>query len=82
MDEIYARMPEGVIWVEDFNWYDWIAFYLDEKTGQRYSRNWYPIAKDEMCKYWHIYKVELEKYWDWTFEYKRNILSTREDKDE
>lgn len=32
MDEIYARMPEGVIGVEDRNWYDGVAYYLDETT--------------------------------------------------
>lgn len=80
MDEIYARMPEDVIWIEDWNRYDWIAFYLDEETWQRYSRNWFPIEKDEMCKYWKVYKVEEIRDWDWPFEYHYKILSEREDK--
>lgn len=80
MDEIYARMPEGVIWVEDYNRYDGIAYYLDEETWQRYSRNGYPIANDEMCKYGEVFKVKIIKTWEWTWDYKFEILSSREDK--
>lgn len=81
MEEIYARMPKWVIGVEDWMRWDFIAYYLDEETWQRYSRNWYPIAEDEMCReWWTVHKVETIKTWDGPFEYKFKILSTREDK--
>lgn len=86
MEEIYARMPDEVIGVEDWNRYDGIAYYLDEKTWQRYSRYWYPIANDEMCKPtiggWTIFKVEQIVDWDWPFNYHYKILSSRPDTDE
>lgn len=83
MDEIYARMPEWVIGVEDWNRWDFLAYYLDEKTWQRYSRNGYPIANDEMCREWGtIHKVECIKDGDGPFEYHRKILSTKTDTDD
>lgn len=74
-------MPEDVIWVEDWNWYDWVAYYLDESTWQRYSRNWYPISGDEMCKYGKIYKVKEVITWEWRFDYHYEILSERPDQE-
>lgn len=79
MDEIYARMPEGVIGVEDRNWYDGVAYYLDEATWQRYSRNGYPIADDEMCKYGEVFKVEIIRTGEGQFDYKFKVLSSRLD---
>lgn len=84
MDEIYARMPEWVIGVEDWNRWDFIAYYLDEKTWQKYSRNGYPIANDEMCREWNpwtICKVEQVIDGPWQFEYHWKILSERPDED-
>lgn len=72
-------MPDNVIWIEDWNWYDGVAYYLDESTWQRYSRNWYPIANDEMCKYWKVYKVEEIVDWDWPFDYHYKIIAERLD---
>lgn len=74
-------MPEEVIWVEDWNWYDWVAFFLDERTWQRYSRNWHPIANNEMCKYGKIYEVEMIRDGDWAFDYHFKILSERLDQE-
>lgn len=85
MDEIYARMPEWVIGVEDWNRWDFIAYYLDEKTWQRYSRRGYPIAEDEMCREWNpwtICKVECIQDGPGTFEYHWKILSRRPDTNE
>ena len=77
MDEIYARMPEWVIGVEDWMWGDFLAFYLDESTWQRYSRKGYPIENDEVCRYWEVFKVEFyDKRW-----IKYKILSRRPDDD-
>lgn len=86
MDEIYARMPEWVIGVEDWLWYDGVAYYLDEKTWQRYSRNGYPIAEDEMCRptvdWWAVYKVETIVDWPGRFDYHYKYLSVRPDTNE
>ena len=79
MDEIYARMPEKVIGIEDWNRYDGIAYYLDEETWQRYSRNGYLIASDEICKHGKIYKVKLIRDGDGPFDYHYEILSSRPD---
>lgn len=84
MDKIYARMPEWVIGVEDWNRWDFIAYYLDKETWQRYSRWGYPIAEDEMCREWNpwiICKVECIQDGPGTFEYHWKILSVREDWD-
>jgi len=55
--------------------YDWIAYYED-KDWNRYSRNWNPIEKDEVCRYGWIYKVKFyDKRW-----IKYKILWWREDK--
>lgn len=85
MDEIYARMPEWVIGVEDWNRWDFIAYYLDKETWQRYSRWGYPIAEDEMCREWNpwtICKVEMIKDGPGQFEYHWKILSRRPDTNE
>lgn len=83
MDEIYARMPEWVIGIEDWMRWDFIAYYLDKNTWQRYSRNWYPIAEDEMCREWGtVHKVEIIRTGDGQFDYRFKILSSRPDKDE
>lgn len=81
-DEIYARMPKDIIGVEDWNWYDGIAYYIDKKTWQKYSRHWYPIAGDELCKWWKIFKVKRIVYWKGTRDYKYEILSERPDEDD
>lgn len=72
-------MPDDVIGVEDWNWYDWIAYYLDEKTWQRYSRNYHPINDDEMCKYNKVYKVKEIIDWPWLLQYHYEILEERPD---
>lgn len=72
--------PE-IWWVEDWNWYDWIAYYENINTKQRYSRAGYPIENDEMCRYWYICKVEMIKDGPWQFEYHWKILSRRPDWD-
>lgn len=85
MDGVYARMPKWVIGIEDWQWYDGIAYYLDEATGQRYSRNGYPIANDEMCKptmgWWIVCKVEQIIDWEWALDYHWKVLSSRPDTD-
>lgn len=69
---------DNIIWVEIPGRYDWIAYYLNQETWQRYSRKGYPIENDEVCRYGNIYKVEfLDERWT---EYK--ILSSRLDWDE
>lgn len=77
IDKFNEKSKDWVGW-EDFNWYDWVAYYED-KEWNRYSRNGNPIEKDEMCKYWKIYKVKMEKYWEWRWDYRWKILSERED---
>ena len=67
--------------IEDWNWYDGIAYYENKNTWQRYSRAGYPIADDEMCLYWDICKVEMIKDGEWQFEYHWKILSRRPDWD-
>lgn len=78
MTNIYDKMPKDIVGWEDRNWYDWVAYYED-KEWNRYSRNGNPIGKDEMCKYWKIYKVRMEKYGEWQWDYRWIILSERED---
>ena len=78
MTNIYDKMPKDITGWEDWNWYDGIAYYED-KEWNRYSRNGNPIEKDEMCKYWKIYKVRMEKYGEWKWDYRWKILSERED---
>ena len=68
--------------IEDRNWYDGIAYYENKETWQRYSRAGYPIANDEMCRYWYICKVEMIKDGPGTFEYHWKILSRRPDWDD
>ena len=54
--------------------YDWISHREDEQ-GNKYSRiAKIPIAEDELCRYWKIYKVEAID--DYTYK----ALSEREDK--
>lgn len=67
--------------IEDWNWYDGIAYYENKNTKQRYSRAGYPIANDEMCKYGKIYKVECIQDWPGRFDYHWKILSERLDWD-
>lgn len=69
-----------IIGVEDWMWYDWIAYYLNEETWKRFSRNMNPIDDDEMCKYNTIYKVKQIVTWTGRFDYYYKILSSREDK--
>lgn len=68
----------NVIGVEIPGRYDWIAFYLDQDTWQRYSRKGYPIENDEVCRYGNVYKVKF--YDEWWVKY--DILSSRPDEDE
>jgi len=79
--DIENSWPE-IWWIEDWNWYDWIAYYENKNTWQRYSRRGYPIADDEMCLYGDICKVEMIKDWPGTFDYHWKILSRRPDWDE
>lgn len=74
-----AKLPEGVWWIEVWWWYDWIAYYEDKNTWERYSKIAHiPIAKDELCRYWKIYKVIYnENEIDFNF----TILSERPDED-
>lgn len=65
----------NLIGIEIPGWYDWIAYYLDEKTWQRYARDEKtPIWKDEVCRYNKIYRVKF--YDKWWIKYK--ILSFRD----
>lgn len=68
---------DNIIWIEIPGRYDGIAYRLDQNTWQRYSRAWYPIADDEVCRYGYVYKVEF--YDDRWIKYK--ILSRRPDWD-
>lgn len=69
---------DNIIWVELPGRYDGIAFWLDQDTWQRYSRAWYPIENDEVCRWGKVYKVEFyDKRWC-----KYKILSRRPDTDE
>lgn len=82
VDRIDIENSGPEIWgIEDWNRYDGIAFYENRNTKQRYSRAGYPIANDEMCKYWKIYKVEMVKDWEWDFDYHWKVLSVRPDWD-
>lgn len=67
-------------------WYDWIAYYENTETKQRYSRNGYEIGNDELCKptvdWWVVCKVEQVIDWLGRFDYHYKILSTRPDNDE
>lgn len=81
-EEIYSRMPKWVIGVEEWNWYDGIAYYYDQANNQRYSRNGYPIANDEICKRGKVYKVEIIRTGKKARDYKFKILSERDDIDE
>lgn len=64
--------------IEDPMRYDWVALYIDSEWN-RYSRNLNPIEKDELCRYWYIYKVKHVKDWEWTFNYHYEIISRRPD---
>ncbi len=74
--DIENSWPE--IWGAEIPWrYDWIAYYYNINTWQRYSRKGYPIEKDEVCRYGEICKVEFyDEFW---CDYK--ILSRRPDWD-
>jgi len=73
------KLPDDVIWIEDPIWYDGIFCY-QASDWTRYSRVAHiPIEKDEMCKWWYIYKVELVKHSNEPFDYDYKILSKRPD---
>ena len=72
-------MPNPVVGCEDPMWYDGIYCYMDRNWKKYSTRANLPIANDEMCKYWYIYKVKQVKDWDWPFNYHYEILSKRED---
>lgn len=78
MTNIYDKIPKDITGFEDRARYDWVA-YREDKDWNRYSRNGNPIEKDEMCKYGKIYKVEMDKYGPWQFDYRWKILSERDD---
>ena len=83
--DIDNSWPE--IWgIEDWNWYDGIAYYENTETKQRYSRNGYAIDNDEMCRptvdWWIVCKVEQVIDWPGRFDYHWKILSRRPDNDE
>lgn len=78
MTNIYDKMPKDITGFEELARYDWIA-YREDKDWNRYSRNGNPIEKDEMCKYGKIYKVEMDRYGPWQFDYRWKILSERDD---
>ena len=78
-----AELPEWnhIRWVEVWWRYDWVAYYENKETWERYSRVAHiPIGKDELCKYGYIYKVEHNRDDEHNFDFK--ILSSRPDKDE
>lgn len=74
----YKMSTSNLTGIEDRNRYDWIAYYEDEEWN-RYSRNYHPIEKDEMCKWGNIYKVEEVRDGDGRFDYHWKILSVRKD---
>ena len=73
----FNEMSKDWIGVEIPWRYDGIAYYLNEKTWQRYSKKGFPIGNDEVCRYWEICKVEF--YDERGCNYK--ILSRRPDWD-
>lgn len=73
-------LPSPVIGCEDPMWYDGIYCYMDRKWRRYSVRANIPMTTDEMCKYWHIYKVEKIIDWPGPYEYHYKILSEREDK--
>ncbi len=74
-----AKLPKGVWWIEVRWWYDWIAYYEDKNTWERFSKYAHiPIANDELCKYGKIYKVRHS--WE-EYDYNFIIVSERDDKD-
>lgn len=78
-----AELPEWnhIRWVEVWWRYDWVAYYENKETWERYSRVAHiPIGKDELCKYGYIYKVKHNRDDEYNFDFK--ILSSRPDKDE
>lgn len=79
--DIENSWPE-IWWVEEICWYDGIAYYEDKNTWQRYSRAGYPIADDEMCRYWDVCKVEKVQDWPEEYNYHWKILSRRPDTNE
>ena len=72
-------LPEDCIWIEDPMWYDGIYMYQDEAWNRYSTRAYKPLKKDEMCRYWYIYKVRLIIDWKWTYDYHYEIISRRED---
>ena len=67
-----------IIGVEDPLWYDWIAYYQDDK-GNRYSRQWHKIDKWEMCKHWFIFDTIIITEWPWPYDYRYQIMDARPD---
>lgn len=66
-------MTLDLIWVEVLWRYDWIS-HREDKQWNRFSRNKkLPIAKDELCRYWKIYKVRAID--DYTYK----VLSERDE---
>lgn len=74
-----AKLPKGVWWIEVWWWYDWIAYYEDKNTWERFSKYAHiPIANDELCKYGKIYKVRHS--WE-QYDFNFIIVSERDDAD-
>ena len=72
------ELPHGLTWYEDPMWYDWIAYYEDNKWN-RYSRNGNPIERNEMCKHWFIFDTIILTEWPWPFDYRYQIMDARPD---
>jgi len=74
-----AKLKEGVRWIEVWWRYDWIAYYEDKNTWERFSKYAHiPIANDELCKYGKIYKVRHS--WE-QYDFNFIIVSERPDED-
>ena len=69
---------KNIIGIEDPMWYDGIAYYEDKK-GNRYSRQWHPITRNEMCKHWFIFDTIILTEWPWRFDYRYQIMDARPD---
>lgn len=69
-------VPSNWTGIEVLGWYDWIAYWIDDKWQRRSRVALIPIGENEMCKYGNIYKVS------WSEEDNiYHIISQREDKE-
>ena len=72
-------LPKDVIGVEDPIWYDGIFCYQTPDWKRYSTRAHIPLEKNEMCRYWYIYKVKQIIDWDGPYNYHYEILSKRVD---